>query len=86
MQCYRVRVKEAPPLVGFSADGRRRAVFPGEYAVHLMRRPTARGVGAALRFVGADPRGGDLHVPQDALRDWPRLPPGAPLEIIDPDA
>ncbi len=85
MKCYRVRVKDEPPLVGYSADGRPRAVLPGEYAVHVLARPVLGGMGAALRFIGADQRGGDLHVPPAAmqdLRDWPRLPPRSPIEII----
>jgi hypothetical protein len=85
MQCYRVRVKDDPPLVGYAADGRAKAVLPGEYAVHLLRRPTYDGMGAVLRFIGADQRGGDLHVPpasMEEVRDWPLLSPFSPIEII----
>jgi hypothetical protein len=85
MQCYRVRVKDEPPLVGYSADGRSRVVPPGEYAVHVLARPGFGDMGPALRFIGADQRGGDLHVAPaltQAVRDWPRLSPHSPVEII----
>jgi hypothetical protein len=85
MQCYKIRVKESPPLVGFSADGKPKAVFPGDYQVHVFHRPVGPGTGATLRFVGADQRGGDIHVTESTLkdiRDWPRLSPRAPIEIL----
>jgi hypothetical protein len=61
------------------------AVLPGEYAVHVLARPMPGGMGATLRFIGADQRGGDLHVSpavMQEVRDRPQPSPRSPIEII----
>jgi len=67
MDCERVTVPEGAHVVGWTAAGRRVRIAPGDYVVHRLRpRVPLPGVGAALRFVGADPHGGDVHVPLPA--------------------
>jgi hypothetical protein len=74
MDCERVTVPAGTRLVGWTATGRRVPIAPGDYVVHRLRpRMPPPGVGETLRFVGADPHGGDVHV---ALPSAGRLPPG----------
>ena len=64
MECYRVKVPEGALLAGYTVAGRRVAIMPGEYHVQrLVPKARLRHAAAALRFVGADGGGGDLHVP-----------------------
>ncbi|MBW8756618.1 MAG: hypothetical protein JF586_03310 [Burkholderiales bacterium] len=67
MDCQRVTVPEGANVAGWTAAGRRVRIAPGDYVVHRLR-PKVRvdGVVEALRFVGADPHGGDVHVPLPA--------------------
>jgi hypothetical protein len=76
MNCYRVKVPEGARLAGYTVAGRRVPIPPGEYHVHrLSKRAHPAGAREALRFVGADMRGRDVHVP------LPPEPHGAdPLE------
>jgi len=63
-ECYRVVVPENARLAGYTVAGRRVQIAPGEYVVHRMRpKVPLRGIAEALRFLGADERGEDLHVP-----------------------
>ena len=65
MECYRVRVPDGHRLTGHTAKGRRVPIMPGEYLVHrfVPKVPPWREKGlAALRFVGADGAGNDVHL------------------------
>jgi hypothetical protein len=73
-ECYRVRVPEHVRLAGFTAAGQRAPVMPGEYVVHRVRPKVPNtGLVDTLRFVGADPRGCDVHVPLTAGGDLEEL-------------
>jgi hypothetical protein len=62
-ECYRVVVPEDARLAGYTVAGQRVRIAPGEYVVHRMRpKAPLRGVSAALRFLGADERGQDVHI------------------------
>jgi hypothetical protein len=64
MECFRVKVPEGARLTGYTASGGRAPIVPGEYLVHkLARGGHAPALGDSLRFVGADHRGRDVHVP-----------------------
>lgn len=64
MECFRVTVPEGARLTGYTASGRCVPIVPGEYLVHkFAQRGHAMGAGESLRFVGADHRGRDVHVP-----------------------
>jgi len=69
-ECFRVRVPASSGLAGFTAGGQRVPVMPGEYVVHRVR-PKVRvdGIAETLRFLGADPRGRDVHVPVEPGAD-----------------
>jgi hypothetical protein len=69
MDCLHVKVPEGTPLAGYTAAGQRVPIAPGEYLVHRWSRriPVAGVAGEALRFVGADQRGRDVHVPLTSL-------------------
>lgn len=55
-------------------SGERTRIMPGEYHVHrLAPKVRSRYALETLRFVGADPAGGDIHVP---------LPPGSSLQDL----
>jgi hypothetical protein len=69
-ECYRVKVPEGQRLTGFTATGQRVTLLPGEYHVHRLRSKAGLAGSSALRFVGADGRGNDVHI---------RLPDGADL-------
>jgi hypothetical protein len=88
MECCTFRVKDEPPVYGFTAGGEPLRVLPGDYKVHL-RQPSAiaRRVGPALRFIGANPRGGDVFVPVPGATA-PALPPVHPagLELVSVEA
>ena len=74
MACYRVKVPDSARLSGFTAAGQRAAVVPGEHVVHRIRpKVDLHGIVEALRFLGADSRGRDVHVP---------LPAGVELEAL----
>jgi len=63
-ECYHVVVPEGARLAGYTVAGQRVQIAPGEYVVHRMRpKPPLRGILEALRFLGADERGQDLHIP-----------------------
>jgi hypothetical protein len=67
MDCERWTVPEGADIVGWTAHGRRVRIPAGEYLVHRLRpKVPLPGVGEALRFVGADAHGGDVHVPVPA--------------------
>ena len=64
VECFRVKVPERAGLAGFTAAGRRVQVMPGEHVVHRVRpKVPIDGVAEALRFLGADEHGCDVHVP-----------------------
>ncbi len=64
VECFRVMVPRRAGLVGFTAAGRRVRVMPGEHVVHRVRpKVPIDGVAEALRFLGADEHGRDVHVP-----------------------
>jgi hypothetical protein len=74
VECFRVKVPEHSHLVGFTATGKRVAVLPGEHVVHRVKPKVPwRGAGEALRFLGADGSGRDVHVP---------LAPDADIEAV----
>jgi len=74
MDCQRLTVPEGCRLMGWTATGRRVRIAAGEYLVHRLRpKVPLHGVKEALRFVGADPHGGDVHVP---------LPPGVDVRDL----
>lgn len=73
----RLRVPEGTRLTGCTAGGRRASIVPGDYLVHRMSR-RVDGIGEALRFVGADQRGQDVHVPLRSVP--PNLDIGAALD------
>lgn len=63
-ECFRVKVSASSRIAGFTAGGQRVAVMPGEYVVHRVKpKVPICGVAEALRFLGADPHGRDVHVP-----------------------
>lgn len=69
MECFNVKVPEGARLTGYTAAGRCVPIAPGEYLVHrLPRRGRIAGVVDALRFVGADHRGCDIHLPLPAAK------------------
>lgn len=64
VECFRARVPVCSGLVGFTATGQRVPVMPGEHVVHRLRpKVPVDGVAEVLRFLGADQRGRDVHVP-----------------------
>jgi hypothetical protein len=64
MECYRVNVPEGVLLAGYTAGGRQARIPAGEYHVHrFVSCAGLRGLGDALRFVGADGCDRDVHVP-----------------------
>jgi hypothetical protein len=80
MECYRVVVPDGVKLVGVTAGGEQTSVLPGEYLVHRLParlKPASR----LLRFVGADAKGRDVHVPDASVRAC--LAPGIPEEGAD---
>ena len=85
LECYRVLVPEDTRLAGYTAAGRRVRILPGEYVVHKMRpKVPLGGACEALRFVGADERGRDLHIPiwcEGEVADVLRLPSGGAAEM-----
>ena len=66
MECFRLEILPGQRLVGRTADGQWTAIQPGEYVVHRLKPKVAR-QSDILRFVGADDRGRDVHLPIDAL-------------------
>ena len=81
MAYYRVKIPPGVRLAGHTAAGQRAVIPPGEHTVHRLRlsaRPSRRGRTELLRFVGADYRGRDVHVP---------IPPGADIrDVLSVDA
>ncbi|WP_157636123.1 hypothetical protein [Burkholderia ubonensis] len=84
----RVRVKDGRVIAGYTHDGARRRVMPGDYEARWIsiargQDPTLR---AALRVFGADNRGGDLDVLReeyvDDLDDFPNLSDESKFEIL----
>ena len=72
MASYRVRIPPGSQLAGHTASGQRAVIPPGEHTVHRLRlsaRPSRWGRRELLRFVGADFRGRDVHVPIPAGAD-----------------
>ena len=64
VECYHVVVPAGARLAGYTVAGQRVQIAPGEYVVHRMRpKLPLRGIPEALRFLGADERGQDLHIP-----------------------
>ena len=64
LECYRVVVPDDARLAGYTVAGQRVPIAPGEYVVHKVTpKVPIQGLREALRFVGADERGHDLHVP-----------------------
>jgi hypothetical protein len=71
-----VKIPPGVRLAGHTAAGQRAVIPPGEHTVHRLRlsaRPSRRGRTELLRFVGADYRGRDVHVP---------IPPGADIREV----
>lgn len=66
MECFRLEILPGQRLLGRTADGQWTAIQPGEYVVHRLKAKVARHA-SILRFVGADDRGRDVHLPVDAL-------------------
>jgi len=63
-ECFGVKVPACSGIAGFTAGGQRVTVMPGEYVVHRVKpKVPVGGVAEALRFLGADPHGRDVHVP-----------------------
>lgn len=63
-ECFRIKVPACSRIAGFTASGQRVSVMPGEYVVHRVKPKVAvGGIAEALRFLGADPHGRDVHVP-----------------------
>lgn len=83
MECYRVKVPPGTRLTGFTADGQRVPILPGEYHVHRFRpKLPLRGRADALRFVGAYGPNTDIHVPLPAGADvQSALPPHASAAV-----
>ena len=76
MAAYRVTIPPGVRLAGHTAAGQRAVIPPGEHHVHRLRlsgRPSRWGTKDVLRFVGADFRGRDVHVP---------IPPGADIRDV----
>jgi len=70
VECFRVVVPEHARLAGYTVAGQRVPIAPGEYVVHKVRpKVPVDGIPEALRFVGADARGHDVHVPLRAEDD-----------------
>ena len=62
-ECYRVTVPDGAQLTGFTATGQRVPVVPGEHVVHRLKpKVPLNGIAEALRFLGADEVGRDVHV------------------------
>lgn len=73
-ECYRVKIPERSRLSGFTAAGQRVLVVPGEHVVHRVKpKVPLPGTTDALRFLGADARGRDVHVP---------VPPATGIETV----
>lgn len=76
MKQYRVLVKGGKVVVGYTAEGGRLNVIPGEYDCYWVS--IARGQDpefrAAFRLIGADKRGGDLDVMKDERTDLDGFP------------
>jgi hypothetical protein len=76
MAYYKVKIPPGVRLAGHTAAGQRAVIPPGEHTVHrlcLSVRPSRWGTKDVLRFVGADFRGRDVHVP---------IPPGADIRDV----
>jgi hypothetical protein len=72
--CYRVVVSESARLAGYTAAGRRASIVPGEHVVQRLRlKVPLDGISEALRFLGADARGGDVHIPVRSEADIERV-------------
>jgi len=62
--CYRVRVPDGHRLSGFTTRGQPVPILPGEYLAHRVEPKVPwLAVRGMLRFVGADGRDRDIHVP-----------------------
>lgn len=74
VDCYRVKVPEGSKLTGFTATGQRVPIVPGEHIVHRLK-PKVRlnGIAEALRFLGADEVGRDVHIPVSCSDELERL-------------
>ena len=73
---FRVKVPPGVRLAGHTAAGPPAVIPPGEHHVHRLRlsgRRSRWGTQELLRFVGADFRGRDVHVP---------IPPGADIRDV----
>jgi hypothetical protein len=76
MASYQVKIPPGLRLAGHTAAGQPAIIPPGEHHVHRLRlsaRPSRWGTKDVLRFVGADFRGRDVHVP---------IPPGADIRDV----
>jgi len=72
--CYRVVVPESARLAGYTATGRRASVVPGEHVVQRFRlKVPLDGISEAFRFLGADARGDDIHIPVRSEADIERV-------------
>ena len=69
MVCHHVEIPPEAKVAGLTADGLPAVVLPGEYLVHQVPRkfPAAE---ALFRFVGADARCRDVHVPLARFRAY----------------
>ena len=63
MHCFKVRVPDGRSVHGVTASGQPVPVYPGEYLVHRLAPKVGREMPPILRFVGADAKGRDVHVP-----------------------
>jgi hypothetical protein len=76
MATYLVKIPPGARLAGRTATGQRAVIAPGEHHVHRLRlraKPPRWAAREVLRFVGADFRGRDVHVP---------IPPGADIRDV----
>ena len=70
VQCFRVNVPACAGLAGLTAAGQRVPVVSGEHVVHRIRpKVPIDGVVEALRFLGADEHGRDVHIPVECGAD-----------------
>ena len=79
MECYRVHIPIGTRVAGATANGEATCVLPGEYLVHRLFPKVPTQLTAALRFVGADPAGRDVHV---ALRALCNLPASLGVSVV----
>ena len=79
MECHHIRIPDGVSIRGYTVDGNAAQVHPGDHAVHVLTPRLPCFGDSIYRFVGADARGRDVHVPRaqaPTLTEW--LLPGPP--------